>query len=184
MKLYLARHGETDLNIDDRYQGRSDAPLNQCGLAQAQALAAALPLDISHIIASPLQRALHTAQAVGRARGLPVHTMAGLREKHFGRFDGLTPAEVAARFPVLWRSGVLTSWDQPPPGGETTRAVVQRVSRCLGELRATHADDTVLLVVHGFVVRALRYLIDDLSEADFFVAERIGNAEFLVRELT
>ena len=183
MKLYLARHGETDLNIDDRYQGRSDLPLNERGLAQAEALAAALPLDITHIVSSPLQRALHTAQAVGRARGLPVRTMAGLREKHFGRFDGLTPAEVAARFPALWHGGVLTSWDQPPPGGETTRAVVQRVSACLDELRAAHAGDTVLLVVHGFVVRALRYLLDGLDESEFFIAPRIGNAEFLVREL-
>ncbi|ACB35934.1 Phosphoglycerate mutase [Leptothrix cholodnii SP-6] len=183
MKLYLARHGETDLNIDDRYQGRSNALLNERGLAQAEALAAALPPDITHIVASPLLRALHTAQAVGRARGLPVRTMAGLREKHFGRFDGLTPDEVAARFPVLWHGGVLTSWDQPPPGGETTRAVVQRVSLCLDELRAVHAGDTVLLVVHGFVVRALRHLIDGLDESEFFIAPRIGNAEFLVREL-
>ena len=102
MKLYLARHGETDLNIDDRYQGSSDAPLNARGRAQADALAAALPHDITRIVASPLQRALQTAQAVGSARGLAVHTMTGLREKDFGVFDGLTPAEVAERYPALW----------------------------------------------------------------------------------
>lgn len=184
MKLYLARHGETDLNIDERYQGSSDAPLNARGLAQAHALAAALPGDITHIVASPLQRALQTAQAVATARGLPVTTMAGLREKDFGAFDGLTPAEVATRYPALWHGGVLTSWDEPPPGGETTRAVVQRVTQCLDDLRATHTDDaTVLLVVHGFVVRALRYRLDGLGEAEFFIAERIGNAQFLVREV-
>jgi broad specificity phosphatase PhoE len=184
MKLYLARHGETDLNIDERYQGISDAPLNARGLAQARALAEALPQGITHIVASPLRRALQTAQAVAVARGLPVTTMAGLREKDFGAFDGLTPTEVATRHPALWQGGVLTSWDQPPPGGETTRAVVQRVSLCLAEVRATHAADAaVLLVVHGFVVRALRYLLDGLEEAEFFVADRIGNAEFLVRDV-
>ena len=70
MKLYLARHGETDLNIDDRYQGISDAPLNARGIDQARALALALPLDVTRIVSSPLQRALQTAQAVGTARGL------------------------------------------------------------------------------------------------------------------
>jgi broad specificity phosphatase PhoE len=183
MKLYLARHGETDLNIDERYQGISDAPLNARGLAQARALAEALPQGITHIVASPLRRALQTAQAVAAARGLPVTTMAGLREKDFGAFDGLTPTEVATRHPALWHGGVLTSWDQPPPGGETTRAVVQRVSLCLAEVRATHAYAAVLLVVHGFVVRALRYLLDGLDKAEFFVADRIGNAEFVVREV-
>ena len=184
MKLYLARHGETDLNIDERYQGISDLPLNTRGLAQAQALAAALPGDVTHIVASPLRRALQTAQAVATARGLPITTMANLREKDFGAFDGLTQAEIAERYPALWSAGVLTSWDEPPPGGETTRAVVQRVSLCLDQLRSAHlADATVLLVVHGFVVRALRYLLDGLGETEFFIAERIGNAEFLVREL-
>jgi broad specificity phosphatase PhoE len=184
MKLYLARHGETDLNIDERYQGVSDAPLNARGRAQAEALAVALPHDVIHIVASPLQRALHTAQAVGRARGLVVQVMAELREKDFGAFDGLTPAEVAERYPALWQSGVITSWNQRPPGGETTREVVQRISDCLHELRDRYRDDTVLVVVHGFVVCALRYLLDDLPEAEFFVAPRIGNAEFLIRDWT
>jgi broad specificity phosphatase PhoE len=170
MKLYLARHGETDLNIDDRYQGISDAPLNARGIEQAQALAAALPLDVMRILSSPLQRALQTAQAVGAARGLAVQTMDGLRERDFGVFDGLSPAEVAARYPAQWQRGVLNSWDRAPPGGETTREVVQRVSTCLDELHARHADETVLLVVHGFVIRALRYRLDGLEEAEFFDA--------------
>lgn len=183
MKLYLARHGETDLNIDDRYQGSSDAPLNARGRAQAEALAAALPPDITRIVASPLQRARQTAEPVARARGLPVQLMAALREKDFGVFDGLTPAEVAERHPVPWAEGVLTSWDRPPPGGESTRAVVQRVSAALDELRRLPDDEVLLLVVHGFVVRALRFVLDGLDEADFFVAPRLENATFLVREL-
>jgi len=60
--------------------------------------------------------------------------------------------------------------------------VVQRVSTCLDELHARYADETVLLVVHGFVIRALRYRLDGLEEAEFFDAPRLGNAEFLVRE--
>ena len=89
---------------------------------------------------------------------------------------------MAERYPALWHGGVITSWDQRPPGGETTREVVRRVSDCLHELHVQHRDETALLVVHGFVVRALRYLLDGLSESEFFVAPRVGNAEFLVRD--
>lgn len=183
MHLYLARHGETDLNIDERYQGRSNAPLNARGQAQAAALAAALPAGIHHIVASPLLRARQTAGVVAERHGLSVTLMDDLAERDFGAFDGLTLAEVQARYPALWAAGVATAWDLPPPGGETTRAVVQRVAACLAELQARHAGQTVLLVVHGFVIRALRYLLDGLTEAEFFDAPKLGNGEFIVRRL-
>lgn len=182
MKLYLARHGETDLNIDERYQGRSDAPLNASGLAQAQTLAAALPDDITRIVSSPLQRALQTAQTVAGSRGLAVEVLPALRERDFGVFEGLTADEVAERFPALWQAGVMTAWDLPPPEGESTREVVQRVGDALEELQSRHAGEVLLLCVHGFVIRALRYLLDGLSESEFFVAPRLGNAQFLVRQ--
>jgi broad specificity phosphatase PhoE len=183
MKLYLARHGETDLNIDDRYQGSSNAPLNHAGMTQARRLAQALPAGIQHIVASPQQRALQTALTVAQARGLKVAVAPDLRERDFGAFEGLTQAEVAARYPALAPTGMLTEWDVPPTGGETTRQVVMRVSGVLRDLQAQHADQVVLLCVHGFIIRALRYLLDDLSETEFFDAPRLGNAEFIVRNL-
>lgn len=182
MKLYLARHGETDLNTDDRYQGSSNLPLNAAGMTQARRLAQALPGDITRIVSSPQQRALQTALTVAQARGLKVEVMPDLRERDFGEFDGLTLPEVQQRHPTLWQAGIITAWDTPPPGGETTRQVVQRVSVALAELQARHANHEVLLLcVHGFVIRALRFLLDGLAEHEFFDAPRLGNAEFLVR---
>lgn len=182
MKLYLARHGETDLNIDERYQGNSNLPLNTAGMTQARRLAQALPGDISHIVSSPQQRALQTALTVAQARGLRVTVMSDLRERDFGAFEGLTLPEVANRNPALWQSGIVTAWDSPPPGGETTRQVVQRVSAALADLQARHTEHEVLLLcVHGFVIRALRFLMDGLPESAFFDAPRLDNAEFLVR---
>lgn len=183
MKLYLARHGETDLNIDEHYQGSSNLPLNAAGMTQARRLAQALPGDITHIVSSPQQRALQTALTVAQARGLKVAVMHELRERDFGEFEGLTLAEVAQRYPALWQAGVITAWDTPPPGGETTRQVVQRVSAALADLQSRHGEHEVLLLcVHGFVIRALRYLVEGLAESEFFNAPRLGNAEFLVRQ--
>ena len=183
LTLLLARHGQTDLNTEDRWQGRIDAPLNAAGHAQALRLADELPAGIDAIVASPMQRARQTAEPVARRRGLPVAFDADFRERDFGVFDGLTEAEAAARFPELAARNAAYRWDLEPPGAEPTRDVVERVARGLRRLRDQHDGQTVLLVSHGFVVRCLRHLIDGVPEADFFAAARIANGAFLTRQL-
>lgn len=184
MILYIARHGETDLNIDDRYQGISDPPLNQRGVQQAVALAASLPAGIVRLICSPQQRAVQTASAVAEARRLPLETMSHFRERDFGIFDGLTPLEAAERYPDLWAQGIVSQWNNAPPGGETTRDVVRRTAAGLRILRRAYKDEAVTLVTHGFVVRAVRYLLTDTSQDEFFVLPKIGNGQFLAFALS
>lgn len=183
MTLILARHGETALNTEERWQGRLDEPLNPTGQAQARALAAALPAGIQALVVSPMLRARQTAQPVAQARGLVPRLDGDFRERDFGVFDGLTEAEAQAQFPDLMARNAAYRWDEEPPGAEPTRAVVDRVARGLQRLREEHDGQTVLLVSHGFVVRCLRYLIDGLSEAEFFAAARIPNGSYLTRQL-
>lgn len=183
LTLLLARHGETDLNTEDRWQGRIDAPLNAAGLAQGQRLASELPEGIHAIVASPMLRARQTAEPAAQRLGLPLRLDADFRERDFGVFEGLTEAEAAKRYPELAARHAAYRWDEEPPGAEATRAVVARVERGLQRLRSQHDDQTVLLVSHGFVVRCLRFLIDGLSEADFFAAARIPAGHFLTRQL-
>lgn len=184
LTLLCARHGQTELNTEDRWQGRIDAPLNEEGLRQARQLAADLPASgIDAIVASPMLRARQTAAPVARRLGLPVDLDADFRERDFGVFEGLTEGEAAQRYPALAARHAAYRWDEEPPGAESTRAVVERVARGLQRLREQHAGRTVLLVSHGFVVRCLRHLIDGVSEADFFVAERLPNGRVLRREL-
>lgn len=183
MKLYLARHGGTDFSIEDRYQGSGNAPLNRHGMTQARRLSHALPVDIQLIVSSPLHRALQTAYTVAQARGLRVVVAPDLRACDLGAFEGLTQAEVAARYPALAPNGVITQWDTSPPGGETARQVVQRAARVLTDLQARHAGEVLLLCAHGFVIRALRYLLEGTAEAEFFAAPRLGNGEFIVLQV-
>lgn len=129
LTLLLARHGETDLNREDRWQGRIDAPLNAAGQAQAQRLADQLPPGIEAIVASPLQRARQTAEPAALRLGLPIAFEDDFRERDFGVFDGLTEAEAAAQFPELAARNAAYRWDLEPPGAEPTRAVVERVAR-------------------------------------------------------
>lgn len=183
LTFLLARHGQTDLNTDERWQGRLDLPLNATGLAQAEQLARSLPGGIDALVVSPMLRARQTAEPVALARGLVPRLDADFRERDFGLFEGLTADEASQQFPELAARNVAYRWDAEPPGAEATRAVVDRVERGLQLLRAKHDGQTVLLVSHGFVVRCLRYLIDGLSDAAFFEAERIPNGAFLTRQL-
>lgn len=181
--LFLARHGQTDLNIDERWQGRLDLPLNATGRAQAEALARALPAGIEAIVASPQLRARQTAEAVAALRGLAIEFDAAFRERDFGVFEGLTSEEAREQHPALWAANAAYRWDLCPPGAESTQAVVDRVGAGLAELARRHAGRRVLLVSHGFVVRCLRYRIDALPAAEFFAAARIPNGGFIERRL-
>ena len=106
-RVLAVRHGETAWNVDTRLQGQIDISLNSTGQEQARRLAEALAEEgVEAIVASDLVRARDTAQAVADRTGLPLVTDAGLRERHFGIFQGHTYAEVEQRWPdesARWR---------------------------------------------------------------------------------
>ncbi|MDQ8022089.1 MAG: histidine phosphatase family protein [Moraxellaceae bacterium] len=183
MKLYLARHGQTALNREQRFQGSLDEPLDETGFAQALLLEERLPADISRIVSSPLLRARQTAESVAGARGLPVHVVEAFRERHYGVFEGLNRQELETQHGELWRRGVVRLWDEAPPGGETMREVRIRVEQGLHRLQREQEGEVVLLVAHGFVARMVHFLLHGLAEADIHQCVMLGNAEFGVYEL-
>src|ERR1700712_4846322 len=98
--FYLIRHGETEWNLNGRWQGHADVPLNAVGRAQAQRLAEHLRAKKMHfdaLYSSDLQRAWETASAVGAALGLTPQPLPALREIDVGSWSGLTGSEVIAR---------------------------------------------------------------------------------------
>jgi broad specificity phosphatase PhoE len=183
MTLLIARHGQTDLNVDDRWQGSLDLPLNATGRAQAVALAAGLPEQVDALVVSPMLRTRQTAQPVIDRRGLEPRFDALFRERDFGVFEGLNEAEAHQRHPALAAANAAYRWEIEPPGAERARAVVDRVAEGLATIRARHGGQTVLLVTHGFVIRCLRYLIDGLSDDEFFSLARVPNGSLLTRRL-
>jgi broad specificity phosphatase PhoE len=126
--LLLVRHGETDWNAAGRWQGQTDVPLNTTGRSQALALAARLRAEsVRAVAASDLSRARGTAEIVGESLGLEVAFVdAALRERAYGDWEGLTRSECEARFPEEWARHVADP-RTPPPGGESTDALLARV---------------------------------------------------------
>jgi len=152
-RLIAVRHGETDWNVQSRLQGQTDVPLNEQGRRQAACLPAALAHDLPDVIySSDLARALDTARAVADSLGLPVLTDQGLRERHFGLFEGYTYTEVEERWPddsARWRR---REPNFGPDGGETLQGFYDRSVDALTRIAARHPDSTVMVVAHGGVL--------------------------------
>lgn len=145
----LLRHGQTPLSAERRFAGRGDIPLTETGLAQAAAAARRLAArgGIDAIVTSPLQRARLTAEAVSAETGVPVEVDEAWAETDFGKWEGLTFAEAAGRWPdevAAWAADP----DVAPPGGESFADTGRRVLAALDRLLAARPQATVLVVSH------------------------------------
>jgi probable phosphoglycerate mutase len=155
-RVFVLRHGETACNAELRIQGHLDAPLNALGLRQAEALGAALAGEgIGAIYSSDLARAWQTAGAVQRATGAPLLADAALRERAFGRFEGLTYAEIEQRWPdevARWRRREAGF---APGGGEPLAGFYARCVGAAAALAERHPGQTIAIVAHGGVLDCL-----------------------------
>ena len=151
-RVLAIRHGETAWNVDGRIQGQLDVPLNDMGRWQVHRLALALADEnIAAIYSSDLLRALETAQAVARASGDAIVTDAGLRERGFGAFEGLSYTEINQRWPELAERWRKRDPEFGAPGGETLNQFYARSIATAARLAALHPGQTIALVSHGGV---------------------------------
>lgn len=163
VRLILVRHGVTPWNKADRFQGRVDIGLSPEGEEQALLLAKRLASEELHAIyASDLKRAWETAVRIGSGRGIPIIPEPGLRELHFGDWEGLTYSEVQAQYPEMLKRWEEDPWSETPHGGESLRQLTERVGGVLQEIVHKHSGQTVLVVAHGGSLQVLLCLALDL----------------------
>src|SRR5215210_7285077 len=152
--ILLVRHGETDWNRDNRFQGHADPPLNDRGRGQARELAARLgEEEVDAVFTSPLRRARETAEIIGDALVLPVAAHQGLREVDVGEWQGLTRDEIATRYPEAFARWLDygRGWER----GETYEAMAERTLDAVHDISAAYPRGHVVVVTHGGPVRAL-----------------------------
>lgn len=155
-RLYLVRHGETQLTTESRFSGAIGVDLSDEGRAQVRRLADRLARDpIKAIYASPLSRALETAQLLAAPHGLAPVVEDGLREISHGRWEGLTRREVEERFPGEYEAWEADPFTFAPEGGETGLEVLGRALPVIRRIVVAHPDATVLAVSHKATLRLL-----------------------------
>ncbi len=168
MKIYVIRHGETDMNVKQVKQGWMDVPLNQAGVDLARLTGQAMKgIHFDACYSSPLSRARETVEIVLRESGngsVPVRTDDRLKEINFGEEEGMSvnsstlPPETAQLF--------FTDAFRFPgfPGGESIRDVCGRTGDFLRELTSRDTDETVLIGTHGCALRAMLNPLYDQPE--------------------
>ncbi len=156
-QIILVRHGQTEWNRIERFRGQADVPLNQTGLAQAEATGQRIADEWqpAAIYAGPLSRTMRTAEAVGACCHLPVSVEQRLVDINYGEWQGLTPDVVRERWPEE-----LSVWYNVPhlariPNGETLENLRIRAMSAVNDLVARHLDQTIVLVSHTVVNRII-----------------------------
>lgn len=156
--FYIIRHGQTDWNLEGRWQGKADIPLNNTGREQAQRLAGHLHrrrIRFDAIYSSDLLRAWETATLIADRLDVTLAPLPALQEIDVGAWSGLTRDEVVSRFHDLWER--LHSGEDIPRGGdgETFGQLYDRVVGAVERLTSERPGQTIALVTHGGPVRAL-----------------------------
>jgi probable phosphoglycerate mutase len=174
--IYLVRHGETEWNREGRLQGQSNSNLTERGLDQARGIGMLLRQLVGAggnmpVIASPLERALLTAKAICGQLGRDpacLRTEDLLKEISFGRWEGMTFAEIAAAYPDNWRRFEQDRWGFAPPGGESYAMMAERARRWLHDNSAIREK---IVVAHGEFGRVLRGLYLGMSSEEMFALD-------------
>lgn len=160
--IYVARHGETEWNVQNRVCGISDIVLTERGEEEARTLANTLlghPLD--KILVSPLKRAVQTGRIISEVCNIPLQVEPALIERNYGIYEGVErtePAYLAHRKEFSYR----------PEKGESLLEVACRVYRFLDELRAKDAQKKILLITHGGICRVISSYFCHMTDEEFF----------------
>ena len=161
MIFYCIRHGESCYNAEGRLQGQSATPLSPLGLKQAEAMAMALRSQpITAIYASPLPRAMQTAEALGVVLGLAVIPDDRLMEINVGILQDLMHREIADRYPVETATWRASDPDYRIPQGESRRDLMIRGRAAFDDIRATDHEQVAVVSHGGLLAAVFKSLLD------------------------
>lgn len=163
--IYLIRHGETEWNVQGRFQGKLDSVLTNTGVKQAEAIGrrlAGLDLSFGAFITSPLGRTRQTAAIIAGLASLPaIQWDDRLAEVSLGSWDGLTDIDIDAQWPGLLDGSTQFDWFFRSPDGESYDAVFQRAECWLRERQGV-----TVAVSHGLISRLIRGAYSGLPKTE------------------
>jgi broad specificity phosphatase PhoE len=161
--IYLVRHGETDWNREQRFQGQTDIPLNQLGREQAQVIIPMMSrLKIEAIFSSTLSRAIETAQIANSDLKIEIQKDSRLRETNVGEAEGMTFDQLEQKFGSngisRWRSYDERDLDFKYTNGESKREMMFRIREVILEIAQNSNRQNIAVFAHGMVMRCLTFV--------------------------
>ncbi len=191
MKVYFARHGQTDWNILRKVQGTTDIPLNETGILQAGQLCENLKeknIRFSKIYTSYQKRAVQTAQIVGDKFHTEYEIVNGLEEMNLGLFEGHTWEEIHDLYPKELQNWNSYKRYNKSPEGESYQMVMERLFGALDYIfdhNDTSSDDNILVISHGAVIMTLIVMRENLpfENSHTIAVDNATPIEFTISEL-
>lgn len=180
--IYLVRHGQTAWNKSEVFRGRADVPLNERGMREAELAAEYFRgIKVDAVYASPISRAMQTAEKIAGVCGVRVLSLPGITDMSFGDWEGRAIREVESGFPDLFRV-----WREEPhllriPGGESLEEVRTRAVAALEEVIGKHEDGTVVMVSHRVITKVLICAVLGLGNSHFWQIDQDAAAVNLIR---
>ncbi|SHN48676.1 probable phosphoglycerate mutase [Butyrivibrio hungatei DSM 14810] len=191
MKIYFARHGQTDWNILGKVQGTTDIPLNENGIAQAQLLCKNLEdrdISFEKIYTSYQARAVKTAQIVDEHFHTGYEIVRGLEEMNLGLFEGHTWDEILSLYDEEHKLWLSNKRYNRSPGGESYQMVMERLFNALDYILGQHdasSDKNLLIISHGAVIMTLLAMKRNIpfEESHTIEVDNASPIEFSIEEL-
>jgi len=166
--MYIIRHGETELNVIQAFQGHTDSPLTAKGIQQAKAHADKLEIyKLKQIICSDLSRAAKTASTIAELLNIPMQTDVQLREVYFGFWDGMPDSDIQQQYPELWKDRASNKWQFNGYDGESYEQAHNRAQIWLSQ---NYAIGT-LIVCHRTFGKILRGAYAGLSPKEIMATD-------------
>jgi len=167
--IYLVRHGQTAWNKEEIFRGRTDVPLDETGLKQAELVGEYFQgMEIDAIYSSPLSRALQTAQKIAQFNDLKVQPLPGIIDMSFGKWEGRPHQEIREKDSKTYRQWVEEPHLVRLPGGEGLNDVRVRAMAALEEVMRKHPEKTLVLVSHRVICKVLICAILNLDNSHFW----------------
>ncbi len=182
MRVFIVRHGETDWNVEHKFQGEVDVPLNQNGLDQAQRIASRLRLEHFDVIySSPLSRALETGKSIAkyhpRAPFLIEHE---LREVSFGSWEGKTWADIEQELGGMRHLSPHEEFIDRIHGGNSLEQRVEKLIPVVEQWLKTYKNKTILLSTHGYIKKGILIAFKVATYDSEFQSQRFENTALTI----
>lgn len=175
--LYITRHGETEWNIQSRFQGWKNSPLTELGVKQAESLRKRMStIPLNKIYASPTERAAKTAEIIRGDRDIEIIHDIDLREMGFGNWEGLTYDEIKALNESELSNLIHSPSKYVPDMGEYYKDFTERIIGAVDRIILNHPNESVLIVTHGISLKVMLSYFNSLELDEIDKLPIVGQA--------